>query len=173
MFSSSSSSSWSESTVRNSGVAVTTSFSSIWNGSVSTSVKIESWLFIMSFPALHGWVSLKQWIRSSSDPSVARFSAHDLKEVLIVSGVIFSQASRIHFSIVRRGGGFKFPPAVSLLIPSSASQSSYFSVSWALKGLFQLTSWAWIYFVQQPGTIDTSIFLECREDFTLSSMWHS
>ena len=97
-------------------------------------------------------------MRLSSDPSVARFKAHNLKDFLIVSGLICSHASRIQFTLVRRGGGLKFPEEVNWLIPSSANHWSYFSVARPLNGLFQHTSGAYIYFVHPPGTIETSIF---------------
>ena len=42
-----------------------------------------------------------------SDLSVARFKTLALKYFLIISGVIPSHASRIHFSIVGRSGSFE------------------------------------------------------------------
>ena len=86
-------------------------------------------------------------MRFAFDPPAARLKAHDLKEFLIVSELISSHASRTKFTIVRRGGGFKFPAKVNWLIPSSANHWVYLSVARALKGLFQLTSGACIYFV--------------------------
>ena len=96
---SSSSTSLSSSNARNSSAAVAASLPSISNGWISFTVKIDSWLLKISLPALQGSFSSKQWIRSSSDPSVFRFNAHDLKNVFIVSGLTFSHASRIQFTI--------------------------------------------------------------------------
>ena len=96
-------------------------------------------------------------MRLFSDASVARFKALDLKDLLIASGLISSYASKIKFTIVRQGGGCKFPAEVNWLILSSVNHWSYFSVARALKGLFQLTSGACIYFVHLPRTIEASI----------------
>ena len=112
-------------------------------------------------------------MRVSSEPSVARFKAHILKDFLIISGDVSLHASRIHFMTVRRGGACRFPAGVSWSIPSSPSHWSYFSVAFALKGLFQLTSGAWMCFVYPPGTIETLIFLAWSEDFMESSILHS
>ena len=78
--------------------------------------------------------------------------------LLIASGLISSHASRIQLTIVRWGGGFKFPAEVNWLIPSPAHHWSYFSVARALKFLFQLMSGVCIYFVYTLGAIETSIF---------------
>ena len=51
----------------------------------------------------------------SSDASVARFKAHDLKDFLIVSALISSYASRIQSTIVWQDGGFKFPAEANWL----------------------------------------------------------
>ena len=72
-------------------------------------VRIDNWLYKIYFPALQGSHSLKQGIRLSFDPSVARFKSHDLKDFLIVSGLIPFHAFRIQLNIARRGVGFKFP----------------------------------------------------------------
>ena len=97
-------------------------------------------------------------MRLSSNPSVARFKAHDLKDLLTVSRLISSPAFKIQFAIVRRGVGFMFPAKVNWWIPSSTSQWSYFSVVRALKGLFQLISGACIYCVHPLGTIFNLFF---------------
>ena len=104
---------------------------------------------------------------------VARFKAHNLKDFLIVSGLISSHACRIQFTIVRRGGGYKFPAEINWLIPSSANYWSYFFVARALKGLFQLTPGACTYFVHPPWTIETNIFFAWSDVFTVSLIWHS
>ena len=137
-------------TIRNSGLSIS-------RGLTFLLVSIDSWLCKISLQTLQGWPSLKQWMSLSSDPTFARFKAHDLKDFLILSELISSHASRIQFTIARWDGGFKFPPDFNWLIPSSDNHWLYFSVARALKGLFQLTSRACIYFAHPPGTIDTLI----------------
>ena len=61
--------------------------------------------------------------------------------------------------------------AVSSCVPS-ASRRSYISRKYSFKGLFQLTSRAWMYFVQPPGTIVLSIFPLFRRYFTAGVKWH-
>ena len=62
------------------GAATAASLLSISKGLRFFSVRIDSWLCKISFAALQGSRSLKQWMRLSSDPSVARFKAHNLKD---------------------------------------------------------------------------------------------
>ena len=96
---------------------------------------------------------MKQWLISSSDPSVDKLSVHVLKDFMMTSLVISFHASMIQLAITCCGCGFKFPARVFCLIPSSASHLLYFSVAKALNGLFQLTSGACMYFVYPPGKI--------------------
>ena len=89
-----------------------------------------------------------------------------MKERLITSDGSSAQASKIHCNIAHLGGALRFPEAVSSLIQSVPSHSSYLSVQESdLKGLFQLT-----YLVQPPGTITRSIFLDFNDSMMLSSM---
>ena len=76
----------------------------------------------------------------------------------------------LNCNIARLGGALRFPAAVSSLIPTVPSHSSYFSVHEDLKSLFQLTSGASMYLVQPPGTITRSIFLDFNDSVMLSSM---
>ena len=50
-------------------------------------------------PAWQGSFGLKQWILSSSDPSFARFSAHDLNDSTITSFERAAHDSNIHWTI--------------------------------------------------------------------------
>ena len=108
----SSSSSLSESIFKKFGVASLTPSSSISAESVkgfsSFSVKIDSWEARISFPFLHGWFFLQQWISSSFEPSVGRFNAHDWNEFFIISGDKESHESRIHVTIVLRASWWRF-----------------------------------------------------------------
>ena len=79
---------------------------------------------------------------SSFEPSTGRFKAQLVKERLITSDGSSAQASKIHCNKARLGGALRFPEAVSLLIPTVPSHSSYFCVQGDLKGLFQLMSGA-------------------------------
>ena len=74
------------------------------------SLRIDNWFSRISFPALQGWSLIKQWMNITSDQSVARFIASTLEDrfkelvlkyFLIISGVIFLHASRIHFVTVK------------------------------------------------------------------------
>ena len=76
---------------------------------------------------------------SSFEPSTGRFKSQLEKERLIPSDGSSAQASKIHCNIARLGGALRFPQAVSSLIPTVPSHSSYFSVHEDLKGLFQVT----------------------------------
>ena len=115
----------------------------------------------------------RQWIRLSGDPSVRRLNAQCINNSLVISEGTAAEESRIHFRIFFRSCAFKLPASVSLLIPSVANQSSYFSVKLALKILFHETSGAWTYFSYPSGTTTVSIFFVAYDFLTVSSMWHS
>ena len=89
--------------------------------------------------------------------STRRFNAQHVKDFLITSAGNLAQASRIHCKTVLVGT-FRFLAAGSSFIPTMLSHLSYFSVHEDLNALFQLTSGAWMYLVQPPGTITRSIF---------------
>ena len=127
----------------------------------------------ISRPVQQGCPSFRQWIESSCDASTGRFNAQHVKNFLITSVGNSAQASIVHCKTVLLGGSFKFPAAVSSCIPIVPSHSSYFSVQEALNGLFQLTSGAWMYLVQPPGTITRSTFFAFSDSLALCSIWHS
>ena len=124
-----------------------------------------------SSPARQGWFSLKQWMCPSSDPSTATVSAQLLNESIIILLSKPSHAARIHLTISLRGGARMFPAAVKEWA-SPAIHSSYFSVTFALNGIFQTTSGAWMYFVQLPGMIKGSILDVRSSCLTVSITWH-
>ena len=107
----------------------------------------------------------------SSDPSTATVSAQLLNESIIILLSKPSHAARIHLTISLRGGACMFPAAVKEWA-SPAIHSSYFSVTFALNGLFQSTSGAWMYFVQPPGMIKGSIFDVRSSCLTVSITWN-
>ena len=74
-------------------------------------------------------------------------------------------------TILLQGRARMFPAAVKEWA-SPAIHSSYFSVTFALNGLFQTTSGAWMYFVQPPGMIKGFIFDVRSSCLTASIMWH-
>ena len=88
------------------------------------SVRIDSWLCKSFFSGFAKLAFLKTMNEVAFLP--IWFKAHDLKIFFIVSGLISSYASRIQFTIVRRGRGFKFPAGVNCLIPILSSHWSYF-----------------------------------------------
>ena len=108
-------------------------------GFASGSLKISNCVWSLALLVLHGCPSLKQWMVSSFEPSTGRFKAQLVKERLITSNGSSAQAFKIHCNIARLGGALRFPQAVSSLIPTVPSHSSYFSVHEDLKGLFQVT----------------------------------
>ena len=110
--------------------------------------------FFSSFARLTSF--LKQWIRTSSESSSARFKA----KLERLSGIISFHTSRIQFTAVRRGEDINLPAEVGWLIASSASHLSYFCLAITLKGLFQLTSGVCIHLLDPPVTIETSLFFE-------------
>ena len=104
---------WYKSTKRNSGAdksIFNIAFINFKRVYIFFSVRINNWFSRISFPALQGWSFVKQRIGITSDPSVARFKAHALKDrfkelalkdFLIISGVISFYASRIHITTVK------------------------------------------------------------------------
>ena len=76
-----------------------------------------------------------------SMPFTATVSAQLLNELIII---VLSKTSHagIHVTIYLKGG--------ARLFPAAAKEWDSFSVTFALKGLFQTTSGAWVYFVQTP-----------------------
>ena len=148
--------------------------SSHWKGFESGSTKISNYDRSISCPVQQGCPSFRRWIESSCDASTGRFNAqHVMKDFLITSVGNSTQASIIHCKTVLLRSAFKFPAAVSSCIPIVPSYSSYFSVQEALNGLFQVTSGAWMYLVQPPGTITRSTFFAFSDSLALSSIWHS
>ena len=165
--------SWSESTSSIAGGYASSTSESVHSKgfAISGPLKIPNCVRNIALPALHGWPSLKQWIKSSFEPSTGRFKAQLRKKFLITSVGSSAHASRIHYRIALLGGVFKFPAGVSSWILTVPRHSSYFSVQEALNGLFQQMSGAWMYFVHPPGTITGSIFLDVNDSVMLSSMW--
>ena len=159
------------STMFRSSTASSTSESVIFSKGLSLflSSRTDNCDFSCWRPAWQGFFGLKQWILSSSDPSFARFSAHDLNDSTITSFERAAHDSNIHWTIFFLGGGFMLPASVYWCTPS-AIQWSYFVPMNSLKGLFQHTSGAWIYFVHPPGTITRSELLVLTASLTLSIM---
>ena len=140
--------------IKLSGAASSTSDSVIPSKrSLSRELLMACWTTLSrSRPAQQGWFSLKQWMCPSSDPSTATVSTQLLNELIIIVLSKPSHAARIHLTLSLRAGARMFPAAVKEWA-SPASHSTYFSVTFALKGLFQTMSGAWVYFVQPPGRL--------------------
>ena len=109
-----------------------------------SSTKIDIWKFSFCLPALQGCPFFKQWIKSFSVPSFARFKPQHLNNFIMFSIDSWNQASSTHSIILFLEGGFIFPPSVNWWTPS-LSHWLYNSVILALNGLFQHTSGARIY----------------------------
>ena len=137
-----------------------------------SSTKIDSWEFSFCLAASRGYLFFKQWIKSSSVPSLARFKPQHLNYFIMFSLDSWDQASSTHSIIFFLEGSFIFPPSVNWWTPSL----SHWSCSWVifiLNGLFQRTSSAWIYFVHLPGMIMLPTFISLKYFLTLSVIWHS
>ena len=115
------------STMFRSSTASSTSESVIFSKGLSLflSSRTDNCDFSCWRPAWQGSFGLKQWILSSSDPSFARFSAHDLNDSTITSFERAAHDSNIHWTIFFLGGGFMLPASVYWCTPS-AIQWSYF-----------------------------------------------
>ena len=89
------------STMFRSSTASSTSVSVIFSKGLSLflSSRTDNCDFSCWRPAWQGSFGLKQWILSSSDPSFARFSAHDLNDSTITSFERAAHDSNIHWTI--------------------------------------------------------------------------
>lgn len=144
-------------------------------GSLSHELLMACWTTLShSSPARQGWLSLKQLMCLSSDPSTATVRAQLLNELIIIVLSKPSHDTGTHLTISLQGVARMFPTAAKEWVSqvSPAVHSSYFSVTFALKGLFQTTSGAWMYFVQPPGMIKGSIFDVRSSCLTVYITWH-
>ena len=102
------------STMFRSSTASSTSESVIFSKGLSLflSSRTDNCDFSCWRPAWQGSFGLKQWILSSSDPSFARFSTHDLNDSTITSFERAAHDSSIHWTIFFLGGSFMLPTSV-------------------------------------------------------------
>ena len=136
-----------------------------------SSTQIDRWEFSFCFPAVQGCPFFKQWIKSSSVPSFARFKSQHFNGFIMFSLGSWDQASNTDSVILFLERGFIFTPSVNWWTPS-LSHWSYNLVILALNGLFQHASDAWIYFVHPPGMITLSRFISFKSFLTLPVIWH-
>ena len=129
------------------------------------STKIDSWEFSFCLPASKGWSFFKEWIKSSSIPSLVRFKPQHLHDFSLDSWD--NKAASTHWVILFLEGGFIFPPSVNWWKPS-LSHWSHNLIILALNGLFQHTSGAWIYLVHPTRMIILSIFISFKSLLMLS-----
>ena len=101
------------------------------------------------------------------------FSAHALKDLIIVFGGTSPKAFNINCTIALCSSDFKSRESATQFIPTMDSYLQYSSAPCALEVLFHDTSGAWRYFLQLPGKISHSIFVTLRSLLTDSSIWHS
>ena len=167
--------SWSESTSSiTGGYASSTSESVHSKGfAISGSLKIPNCVRSIALPALHGWPSLKQWIKSSFEPSTGRFKAQLWKEFLITSVGSSAHASRIHCRIALLGE----------FLNSQQEFLHEFRLFPAIHRIFQCKR-PWTAYSNRclvPGCTLYTHQAQLRDQFSwdfndsvmLSSMWHS
>ena len=115
----------------------------------------------------------KQWKCPFSLPLKWIFSAHALKDLIIVFGGTSPSAFNINFTIALCSSDFKSHESATQFIPTMDSYLPYSSAPCALEVLFYDTPGVWRYFLQPPGKISHSIFVTLRSLLTDSSIWHS